>query len=187
MKPWRSMIGAGIVTALAVHLFLPGTSRLTAQAQNATTVNWPLHNLDLAGSRFSTMDQINRANVDVARAAMAVPARRHRRRQQPDDAGHCRRRDVRHRFARQCLRARRGGRPSALDLRRHQPARRRRPATATSSGNRGVVLRRRRRLHRGRLVPLRARRQDRQADPEIRQERPGQRHPRRAQGALSRT
>ena len=49
MKPWRSMIGAGIVTALAVLLFLPGTSQLTAQAQNATTVNWALHNLDLAG------------------------------------------------------------------------------------------------------------------------------------------
>ena len=27
------------------------------------TVNWPLHNLDLAGSRFSPMTQINRANV----------------------------------------------------------------------------------------------------------------------------
>ncbi len=27
------------------------------------TVNWPLHNLDLAGGRFSSMDQINAANV----------------------------------------------------------------------------------------------------------------------------
>jgi glucose dehydrogenase len=26
-------------------------------------VNWPLHNLDLAGSRFSTLDQINTSNV----------------------------------------------------------------------------------------------------------------------------
>src|SRR5215208_5345174 len=36
---------------------------LTAQSRAATTINWPLHNLDLAGTRFSTMDQINRSNV----------------------------------------------------------------------------------------------------------------------------
>jgi glucose dehydrogenase len=30
---------------------------------SATVVNWPLHNLDLAGSRYSTMDQINTRNV----------------------------------------------------------------------------------------------------------------------------
>jgi PQQ-dependent dehydrogenase (methanol/ethanol family) len=29
----------------------------------ALTVNWPLHNLDLAGSRFSALDQINTSNV----------------------------------------------------------------------------------------------------------------------------
>ncbi len=29
----------------------------------AQTVNWPLHNLDLAGGRFSPMDQVNTANV----------------------------------------------------------------------------------------------------------------------------
>src|SRR5262249_9599871 len=28
-----------------------------------STINWPLHNLDLAGSRYSTIDQINRSNV----------------------------------------------------------------------------------------------------------------------------
>ena len=33
-----------------------------ALAQSGT-VNWPLHNLDLAGGRFSPMDQINTANV----------------------------------------------------------------------------------------------------------------------------
>src|SRR5713226_7492968 len=27
------------------------------------TVNWPLHNLDLAGSRYSPLDQIDRSNV----------------------------------------------------------------------------------------------------------------------------
>src|ERR1022692_385035 len=32
-------------------------------AQSNGTVNWPLHNLDLAGGRFSSMDQINTANV----------------------------------------------------------------------------------------------------------------------------
>src|SRR5689334_20854950 len=37
---------------------------ITAQTRTpATTVNWPLHNLDLAGSRYSTLDQINRSNV----------------------------------------------------------------------------------------------------------------------------
>ena len=36
----------------------------SAQQRNAvTSVNWPLHNLDLAGSRFSTLDQINTSNV----------------------------------------------------------------------------------------------------------------------------
>src|ERR1700746_236008 len=34
----------------------------TAQNQNQT-VNWALHNLDLAGSRYSPMTQINRTNV----------------------------------------------------------------------------------------------------------------------------
>lgn len=38
--------------------------RLAAQARRAaTSVDWALHNLDLAGTRFSTMDQINRSNV----------------------------------------------------------------------------------------------------------------------------
>ena len=32
-------------------------------AQSSGTVNWPLHNLDLAGGRFSSMDQINASNV----------------------------------------------------------------------------------------------------------------------------
>ena len=34
-----------------------------AQRKAVTSVDWPLHNLDLAGSRFSTMDQINTSNV----------------------------------------------------------------------------------------------------------------------------
>ena len=35
----------------------------SALAQGAQNVDWPLHNLDLAGSRFSPMDQIKRSNV----------------------------------------------------------------------------------------------------------------------------
>lgn len=39
-------------------------ARVDAQrAGAATNVNWALHNLDLAGSRFSTLDQINTTNV----------------------------------------------------------------------------------------------------------------------------
>jgi quinohemoprotein ethanol dehydrogenase len=33
------------------------------QSRAGRSVNWPLHNLDLAGSRYSTLDQINRSNV----------------------------------------------------------------------------------------------------------------------------
>ena len=33
------------------------------RAASGTTVNWPLHNLDPAGTRFVAMDQINRSNV----------------------------------------------------------------------------------------------------------------------------
>src|SRR5947208_2443346 len=40
------------------------SSHMAAQSRAATTtVNWPLHNLDLAGTRYSTLDQINRSNV----------------------------------------------------------------------------------------------------------------------------
>src|SRR5207244_9302979 len=42
----------------------PWAPHIAAQTRTvATTVNWPLHNLDLAGSRYSTLDQINRSNV----------------------------------------------------------------------------------------------------------------------------
>src|SRR5580765_1372605 len=39
------------------------SASLLAQSNAASTVNWPLHNLDLAGGRFSPMDQITTANV----------------------------------------------------------------------------------------------------------------------------
>jgi len=53
------------VAMLIVYGSAPRVSwRLAAQSPgNRTTVNWPLHNLDLAGTRYSPMDQINRSNV----------------------------------------------------------------------------------------------------------------------------
>jgi quinohemoprotein ethanol dehydrogenase len=52
---------------LAASLAVTATTRsplLNAQRPTAaTTVNWALHNLDLAGTRFSPLDQINRSNV----------------------------------------------------------------------------------------------------------------------------
>src|SRR5262245_59932135 len=62
MKRHLSMAFLGI--ALAAWSFSSVPSRLAAQAPNrSTTVNWPLHNLDLSGTRYSPMDQINRSNV----------------------------------------------------------------------------------------------------------------------------
>jgi quinohemoprotein ethanol dehydrogenase len=52
----RSTCGA-LVSSFAV---LACAASLVAQSSN---VNWPLHNLDLAGSRFSRLDQINTTNV----------------------------------------------------------------------------------------------------------------------------
>jgi quinohemoprotein ethanol dehydrogenase len=56
----------GTVTFLSVAIVsaVLTAPRVSAQRPNATTtVNWPLHNLDLAGSRFSALDQINTSNV----------------------------------------------------------------------------------------------------------------------------
>ena len=47
----------GVLFAVMVML---GSSVL---AQDGQQVDWPLHNLDLAGGRYSPMDQINRSNV----------------------------------------------------------------------------------------------------------------------------
>ena len=50
-----------VVAAVVLASYAP---RVDAQRSGrATDVNWPLHNLDLAGSRFSTLDQINTRNV----------------------------------------------------------------------------------------------------------------------------
>jgi quinohemoprotein ethanol dehydrogenase len=48
------------VGALAIATALPRDAGLLAQGRR---VDWPLHNLDLAGTRYSTMDQITRSNV----------------------------------------------------------------------------------------------------------------------------
>ena len=50
-------IAAGVIPAI------PWTVRVAAQARAAGNVDWTLHNLDYGGTRFSTMDQINRSNV----------------------------------------------------------------------------------------------------------------------------
>lgn len=58
MRQQRIAAVLGIVTVLAAQ-----AASAPAQRTVVTSVNWPLHNLDLAGSRFSAMDQINTSNV----------------------------------------------------------------------------------------------------------------------------
>src|SRR5437773_4805419 len=48
---------------LAVRTAPSTVAFLAAQSHPAANVDWPLHNFDLAGGRFSTMDQINTSNV----------------------------------------------------------------------------------------------------------------------------
>ena len=62
LKLWT--VGLGVV---AVTM----TLTTSALAQN---VDWRLHNLDLAGSRYSEMDQIDRSNVQTLDAPMALSA-----------------------------------------------------------------------------------------------------------------
>jgi glucose dehydrogenase len=65
MTPTRAItiLGSAVLAAstLASHGVVQGAQR--SQRAGAATVNWPLHNLDLAGSRYSTMDQITPSNV----------------------------------------------------------------------------------------------------------------------------
>jgi quinohemoprotein ethanol dehydrogenase len=63
LQPLRPTAVLGLLAAFVVV-----TGRLhpvvdAQRAGSARSVNWALHNLDLAGSRYSTMDQINRSNV----------------------------------------------------------------------------------------------------------------------------
>ena len=48
---------AAVLGALTISVLVPSS------AQQRQSVSWPLHNLDLAGSRYSTLDQINTSNV----------------------------------------------------------------------------------------------------------------------------
>src|SRR5262245_57389114 len=62
MRRQHAFVFAGLAALVGVTLYGP----IGLRAQNAATpatVNWPLHNLDLAGGRYSTLTQINRANV----------------------------------------------------------------------------------------------------------------------------
>ena len=53
-----------IVTLVRSPAASRGATRSAARTQAApTTVDWPLHNLDLAGSRYSALDRINRSTV----------------------------------------------------------------------------------------------------------------------------
>ena len=60
MTQRKAFARAGLVTLLALVAGLPGQAQRTAPP---TTVNWALHNLDLAGTRYSPLDQINTSNV----------------------------------------------------------------------------------------------------------------------------
>src|SRR5258708_3854683 len=56
----RTLTLVSLVTGIAVIGGSPGHAQRPAAP---TLVNWPLHNLDLAGGRYSPLDQINTANV----------------------------------------------------------------------------------------------------------------------------
>src|SRR5919106_6353940 len=60
----RSTALLAIIVAGVVLTTAELARRLEAQRPGTVaSVNWPLHNLDLFGSRFSTLDQINTSNV----------------------------------------------------------------------------------------------------------------------------
>src|SRR5436190_17158600 len=54
------VLGSRVLGSSVLGFAVLAAASLVAQRG---TVNWPLHNLDLAGGRFSPMDQINTANV----------------------------------------------------------------------------------------------------------------------------
>src|SRR5215831_16748352 len=62
MRSTRSIIFLGTI-AVSAGLIAFGLAPHVEAQRGTTTVNWPLHNLDLAGRRYSTMDQINLSNV----------------------------------------------------------------------------------------------------------------------------
>jgi hypothetical protein len=65
----RSITVPIILAALAALIVLAPAPRVDGQrSAAATTVDWALHNLDLAGRRYSTLDQINPSNVKTLRS-----------------------------------------------------------------------------------------------------------------------
>jgi quinohemoprotein ethanol dehydrogenase len=56
---WFPLLIVTVVSVFTAFATGPAAQPRTA----ATNVNWPLHNLDLAGTRFSTLDEITTANV----------------------------------------------------------------------------------------------------------------------------
>ena len=51
------------MAALALAVVATSSRLVEAQRSSGRSVDWPLHNLDLFGSRFTTLDQITRSNV----------------------------------------------------------------------------------------------------------------------------
>lgn len=54
-----------IACIVAVSTVLVSSCASVKQQGGALSMDWPLHNLDLAGSRFSKLDQINTSNVNT--------------------------------------------------------------------------------------------------------------------------
>src|SRR5262249_4116858 len=64
VKRQRFVAVLAIGTLAAIPAATRWATRMAAQTPAAsTTVDWPLHNLDLAGSRYSALNRINRSNV----------------------------------------------------------------------------------------------------------------------------
>lgn len=57
------MTNQRVLVLLSTMTLAAALTAFARQGADVASVDWPLHNLDLAGSRFSTMDQINATNV----------------------------------------------------------------------------------------------------------------------------
>src|ERR671930_2700072 len=60
MERIRSIRAVPILVAAVLVLTVSAGAQRQSARQN---VDWALHNLDLAGTRYSTLDQINKSNV----------------------------------------------------------------------------------------------------------------------------
>src|SRR4029450_11048004 len=69
----HAMKGQSFVAFLSFITILSLNPPLARAQSNALkSVDWALHNLDLAGSRFSAMDQINRSNVKCLASRLRI-------------------------------------------------------------------------------------------------------------------